>query len=390
MGSRLEPIRLVVHSIRDQGDVMAGSSSATSPTAAEPIEARAGQPAGADGRPLVVNVVPFSLAGWRWFEADTVGQIRWEFFGASPLTWPERKLRWSSLALTRGCHRAVRFARQERAKLLISHDPKTTYRCAEVNRRLKEPIPHLAWSFNFARLPTGLKRRLMTAAFRDVDRFVVFSTMERELYANYFDVPIDRFSMIHWAMGPLAMNPPDHPTISGDYICSLGGNARDYPTLMAAMALLPDIPLVAVVRPNNLQGLVVPPNVTVQTNIPFPDAINILNYSRFTVVPLVGSEVPCGHVTIVVAMQFGVTPSVTRSTGLDDYAIPDQTAITYKDHDANDLAQQIRRLWDDRALTANLGNNGRQFFADHCAEDVARSALADHLTRYGLLNQAKV
>ncbi len=157
---------------------------------------------------------------------------------------------------------------------------------------------------------------------------------------------------------------------------------------MAAMALVPDIPLVAVVRPNNLQGLTVPPNVAIRTNIPFPDAINILNYSRFTVVPLVGSEVPCGHVTIVVAMQFGVAPIVTRSTGLDDYAIADRTAVTYQAHDAADLARQIRRLWDDRPLARTLGDNGRQFFADHCAEGVARSALADQLTRYGLLKRA--
>ncbi len=181
-------------------------------TAARPV---AVAPAPGDGRPLVVNVVPFSIDGWRWFEADTADQIRWEFFGPAAQTWPERKLRWSSLALTRGCHRAVRFAHRAGAKLLISHDPKATYRCAEVNRRLAEPIPHLAWSFNFAALPKGIKRRLMTAAFRDVDRFIVFSTMERELYANYFDLPIDRFTMIHWAMGPLAMDPPDRPTIRG-------------------------------------------------------------------------------------------------------------------------------------------------------------------------------
>ena len=325
-----------------------------------------------DGRPLVVNVVPFNLEGWRWFEADTVDRVRWEFFGPSAMSWPERKLRWSSLALTRGCHRAVRFADREGARLLVSHDPKATYRCAEVNRRLKRPIPHLAWSFNFARLPTGLKRRLMTSAFRDVERFVTFSTMERELYANYFDIPIDRFTMIHWAMGPLAMDPPDRPQVAGDYICSLGGNARDYPTLMAAMAQLPDIPLVAVVRPDNLAGLAVPPNVTIRTNIPFAEACNILNFSRCTVVPLVGSEVPCGHVTIVVAMQFGVAPIVTRSTGLEDYAMPDRTALTYQVHDAGDLARQ-------------LGANGREFFAANCAEDVARTALAQQLARFGVL-----
>lgn len=363
---------------------MGGRDSGESATAVGLTGQGAG-PGPGGGRPLVVNVVPFTLDDWRWFEADTVDRVRWEFFGPSPLTWPERRLRWSSLALTRGCTRAVRYAAREGARLLVSHDPKATYRCAEVNRRLRRPIPHLAWSFNFARLPTGIKRRLMASAFRDVARFVTFSTMERELYSNYFDIPIDRFTMIHWAMGPLAMDPPDRPAVAGDYICSIGGNARDYPTLMAAMAQLPDIPLVAVVRPDNLRGLAVPPNVTVRTNIPFPEACNILNHSRFTVVPLVGSEVPCGHVTIVVAMQFGVAPIVTRSTGLDDYAIPDRTALTYRAHDAADLAGQIRRLWDDHDLARRLGDDGRRFFAENCAEDVARNALAHQLASFGVL-----
>ena len=36
--------------------------------------------------------------------------------------------------------------------------------------------------------------------------------------------------------------------------------------------------------------------------IPYPRAMNILQHSRFMVLPLKGSAVPCGHVTLVAAM----------------------------------------------------------------------------------------
>ena len=364
---------------------MVESNSGHSAIAARPVVPQSDPKV--DNRPLVVNVLPYEANGWRWFESATVDQIRWEFFFLTMTTWLHQRI-GSSLALTRVCAQAIWFAQRKRAKLLITHDPKATLRCGIVNRLARRRIPHLAWGFNFAALPRGIKKRLMTAAFRDVDRFIVFSTMERDLYAAYFQIPVEKFTMVHWAMSPMKVTSPDLPLVAGEYICSLGGNARDYPTLMAAMATLPDIPLVAVLRPENLQGLTVPPNVTIRTNIPFPEAANILSFSRFTVVPLVGSEVPCGHITMVVATQLGVAAIVTRSTGLDDYAIPDQTALTYRDHDPVDLASQIRRLWDDRALNQTLSANSRQFFQEHCTEDVMRDALADQLTHYGLLAQS--
>ena len=63
---------------------------------------------------------------------------------------------------------------------------------------------------------------------------------------------------------------------------------------MAAMARLPEIPLVAVLRPHNLEGVAVPPNVTVKMGVPLGDANNILMHSRFMAMPLVGTQIPAG------------------------------------------------------------------------------------------------
>ena len=199
------------------------------------------------------------------------------------------------------------------ARLLISVHPKVTYRCAEALRLSRRRVPHLAWSFNFAELPRGMKRSMMARAFGQVHCFIVHSTMERNLYAEAFGIPIERFEMMRWAVAPPEASHPDRPIVPGDYLCGLGGNARDYGTLMAAMARLPEFPLVAVLRPHNLEGVTVPPNVTVKMGVPLGDANNILMHSRFMALPLAGTQIPCGHVTVVAAMHLGKASIVTRS-----------------------------------------------------------------------------
>jgi hypothetical protein len=346
------------------------------------VEVSGATPGGA--LPLLVYVTGGREDDGLWFSRHYPG-VRWKAFNQPRQTWLERRIPKPNLTLVRSCWRASRYAIREDARLLISVDPKVTYRCGEVLRFSTKHVPHLAWSFNFAELPRGMKRKMMAHAFEQVDCFIVHSTMERSLYADVFKIPIDRFEMMRWAVGSPEVNHPDRPIVPGDYLCALGGNARDYGTLMDAMALLPEIPLVAILRPHNLEGITVPPNVTVKMGIPTGDANNILMHSRFMALPLVGTEIPCGHVTVVAAMHLGKAQIVTRSTGLDDYVMEDRNALTYEARSAEDLASKIRKLWDDPGLCQTLGENGRRFAAEYCSNDLARNTLTSKLRQYGML-----
>lgn len=336
--------------------------------------------------PMVVCATKFrDPSGWRWFESHYAGRLRWEFFHSVPANLLERRVTRPDLALTRSCWEAVRAARRNGAKMLITHDPHATARCAAFLRMTGAQIPHVAWSFNYARLPHGLKRRLMAASFARVDKFIVYSTMERTLYSEVFGLPPEKIDVLLWGVGEPQVERPDAPLESGDYLCAIGGNARDYPTLMAAMARLPDIPLVAVMRPENAAALTIPPNVRVRVNIPVAETNNILKYSRFMVLPLVGSEVPCGHVTLVSAMLLGRAFVITNSSGVHDYVQEDVNALTCAAFSPESLAARIRELWDDPGRCSRLGANGRRFAEAHCRED----AMVDHLDRvlneFGLL-----
>ncbi len=210
-------------------------------------------------------------------------------------------------------------------------------------------VPHVAWGFNYTTLPRGPLRGLMARSFTSVDRFITYSSMERSLYSGYFDIDPARIDVVLWGVGPPQVEPADQPLETGDYICALGGNARDYRTLFAAMARLPEIPLVAVLRPENVAGLEVPANVRLLHNIPGGAANNILRFSRFMVLPLAGSEVPCGHVTLVAAMHLGKTMVITNSEGVSDYVQDGVNSLLVPPGDAASLAERLRELWNDPA-----------------------------------------
>jgi len=325
-------------------------------------------------------------ARWRWL-APSLGEDRvdWRFFHAIPGNALERWVRRPDLALIHACYSSIRSISREGADLLVTHGPRAAYWCEFMAKRMRARAPHVVYSFNYDTLPTGLKRKLVSDAFQHVDQFVVYSTIEKQLYADYFGIPPERIDVKLWGVAPPQVADPSVPMEPGDYLCAIGGNRRDYKTLMAAVSRLPHVRLVAVVRPASLNGVEVPPNVSVRINLPFPKAMNILKHSRFMVLPLDASDVPCGHVTLVAAMYLGKGFLITNSTGVKDYVLDGVNAITCEARSPQALADAIALLWSHPDRCQQLGANGKDFAAQHCSEESMRDHLETMLCRRGLL-----
>jgi len=339
--------------------------------------------------PGIVNLSEMAPE-WNWVSASFPDTDRaWRHVSSQsfdlPLWFPRR----TTLIRVLAARQAVALL-GEGPSVLVTHGPRPAmYGALLAGRRLPH-MRHLAFSFNFTELPTGIARRLMARAFRSVERFVVFSGMERRLYANHFDLPVTRFDMLHWGVRAPDVDCNDPPIIKGKYICALGSQGRDYKTLLLAMRRLPRLKLVLVAAPDNLRDLAIPSNVTVMTNIPLAQAMNILVHSRCMVLPLKHNRVPCGHVSIVSAMHLGRTVIASSSSGLDDYITPQSTGLTFPAGDDVALAAAITTLQDDPALALKLGLNGKNFARQHCSEDntvgflrrfLLSAAAADNATR---------
>lgn len=315
---------------------------------------------------------------WRWIEgplADT--GLKFEFSRCIPRYFFERSAPLN-LARIRGALEAVRLAGRTDAKVVVAHGPTLAAWCAMFARVFRIPVPILAHSFNFTELPSRKKRRVFSWALSTIERFVVFSTVERDIYAKAFSLPAERFDVVLWGVRPPRVDEPGAPHEPGDYICAIGGNARDYRVLVEAARQLPQIRFVLVVRPESLRGLTVSANVTVRTNLPFGATMNVLLHSRFMVLPLIGSDVPCGHVTLVSAMHLGKAFIITESSGVRDYVRNEDNALTVTPGSVESLVSAIKRLWDDPSLCARLGESGKAFARRECTEE----RIVEHFRRW--------
>jgi len=274
-------------------------------------------------------------------------------------------------------------ARHE-ADLLVSHGPYTAYYVEAIGRGGRSGVPHLAFAFNFTDFPQGYRLRAMQRAFRTIDRLVVYSEMERGLYAERFGVPIDRFTFIRWGVAaPIAA--PQPRAVASRYVAALGGEARDFATLCDAARRLPHVAFVLIVRPSSLDGISVPENVTVHVNLPFAEAWSLVWHADAALIPLRSEQTPNGLVTLVGGMHLGKAQVVTDSAGLSDYVEDGKTALLVPARDGRAFAAAIERLIDEPDLRTEIGEQAKVFARKYCSEAVTVEGfrkLAVELTGY--------
>lgn len=335
-------------------------------------------------KPLIVCCSPDYGEDWRRLGPRLTGEAAaWEFYDDRPIYVWEKLFRRPNMGMLRACLNAVRRAAKEPARILITLDPRATFLCALFCRILRVRAGHYVFSFNFPELPIGLRHYLMRYAFRQVDSFMVHSSMERSLYSRYFDIPKERIQLRMWSIGPPAVF-PEYPLQEGRYVSSIGGNGRDYKTLLEAAHKLPHILFVLVVRPDSLAGLEIPANVKIIVNAPFGEAMNILRHSTLTVLPLSGSTVPCGHVTLVCAMHLARAVVVTDSAGIYDYVRSGYNGMLCEPFSSESMAQAIAKLWANPSEIARLSDNNHRFGSENCTEDKMSAALAVVLSSWNI------
>lgn len=313
----------------------------------------------------IICCTPDFGESWTWFAAElTDPAVQWFFVKEKAEFWWQSLIKRPNLSTLYAGWRTAFLARKKKAKLIVVHGARLALWCGIFCRLLGVKSECLVYSFNVPVPPSLWKRRLMVFAFKKIDHFLVHSTLEKELYQRCFSIPEEKILVRLWAMDPPDVH-PEEPLEAGEYVSAIGGNGRDYKTLFDASRLLPDIPIVSVVRPENLYGIEIPPNVRVHTNMPLSLTMNVLKHSRFTVIPLLGSEVPAGHVTIAAAMYLGRPIVATDSAGVRDYVIPGYNGLLCKMKDARSLATAIRDLWEDRKRSAAFGQNACRFAHEH-------------------------
>jgi glycosyltransferase involved in cell wall biosynthesis len=252
----------------------------------------------------------------------------------------ERRVRRPALARYRAAWEAV-----GKGEAVLSHMPRMTAAVADAMRLRRRPQPHLAFSFNFTDLPTGADLARFRRSLKCVDRFLVYSTFEQGLYPQLFSLPRERFVQCDWTQDIPDVDEASGPYTPGSYIVAIGGEGRDYETLVAAAARLPKLNFVIIARPRNDVGPI-PENVSLLTNVPAPKTWRIGVDSAFMVLPLKSRETCCGQITLVSGRQLGIPILATESAAISDY-VDGSTLVA--PGDVAQLADALEHMWVDRA-----------------------------------------
>lgn len=310
---------------------------------------------------------------WRWLEGSFgAPDFAWEHFTSYDQGWfsgdrPPRA--WFGRCLA--AYKAVRASERADRGVFVSHGPRpamyASWIAAMRGHRLQ---PHLVFSFNFTTLPSGRRRKQMTDAFRSIDRFAVYSSLEKDLYAEYFGIPGEKVDFIPFAVAPPRLDDTIVLPIAQPYVCAIGSQGRDYALLFAAARALPSVQFCVIAYSASIAGLDVPANVKVLQGVSFNFAAQVAANAEFMVLPLISGTTPCGHVTTVMAMQVNCPMIATDSIGLHDYLRDGDTAQLIEPRNLDAMVEAIRQGVEDPGRLIANGERAKAFTLQHCTENV--------------------
>jgi len=296
------------------------------------------------GRNLtLINIPELSSANDKFVELANYREAQWVRLSGVPRNMLERVIKRPKLSRYRGAFEAAMAARHADRPVIISHMPRMSASVNRICRLVSPQAKHIAFSFNFTDLPAASDRDYLVNSFRGIDRFIVYSEYEREVYAKYFGIPIERIRRVFWTQDAPPVELTQRRVFDQPYLCAIGGEGRDFHCLVEA-ARISRLPIAIVARPHSLLGLKLPDNVKVFSNLPLAETWGIAANSQGVVVPLLQPTTCCGQITIVSTMMLGLPLIASACHALDEYLGGDSVALTYRFGDPQDLANTMGQL----------------------------------------------
>lgn len=303
-----------------------------------------------------VLAAPFELSADQepWLTPWVDARHRFSFVGRNESNWHLKKRPVSGIDDWRNYERQMRDALHQRSGGgIITMFPQLAV-CAGFHKRISRGHwPHVAYWFN----TVGTSRRfagLARTALRDVDLFVVHNTSEIPVYAEWLDLPEERFRFV--PLQKQAIADPAESTASAPLIFATGSGERDYATFFAAVEGQP-WKVVCAPGKHAVAGLKVPSNVEITFDISLPEIRRLGQTAAVNVIPMRNSAAAAGTVTIVEALRLGAASVVTDRKGVGDYLTDGETALLVEPGNVEQLRDSIARLYDDTTFRSRISSN---------------------------------
>lgn len=225
-------------------------------------------------------------------------------------------------------------------------------------------------------------QRLKRAAFRFVAKrargVVAAAAAEADELAARFGLPREKVPFV-----------PLYATVSpeeaagaedGGFVFSGGRSWRDWKTLAAAADGV-ELPFVLAVGGDAEVPGNVPANVKVFREMPLAEYRERLRSARIVAVPLVPVARSTGQVALLEAMAYGKPIVASGVAGVADYVEDGRNALVVPPEDPAAMREAIRRLAEDGALRARLGEAARADASGRYAMEPYAGRLMDAVRR---------
>jgi glycosyltransferase involved in cell wall biosynthesis len=215
-----------------------------------------------------------------------------------------------------------------------------------------------------------------------LDRVLVYSTSEEGLAIGELGLPASGVERIYYHADERFFR-PGLASIEPDLICAAGQLLRDYDCLVDAVRDLPVRVQIAAGSPWIERPLqpkrALPANVT-WGKLDRYELRQLYARSALAVVPILQNHYQTGIATILEMMAMGKCVIATRTHGQTDTIVDGVTGIYVPPSDPSALQQAIRRMLDNPAQAAEMGQAARRFVEEKAGLDrfVARIVTAVH------------
>jgi hypothetical protein len=240
----------------------------------------------------------------------------------------------------------------------ITTFPQLAMTTALQKRLRRSRAPLVAWNFNLGALyggPKGFFAR--QAANGGIDAYIVHSLAEIDRYARWLRVPRELFHFV-----PLQR--PTEPVVleedeQSPFLLAMGSARRDYDLLCRVIGPL-GIPTTIVAAAHAVEGIAVPPNVTVMRGLTRNQCDELTQRARLCVVPVRNDETASGQVTLITSMMYGRATIATRCIGSEDYVEDRVDGWLIAPQSADEMRNAIVKLWGDAQTRRAMGDAARR------------------------------
>jgi len=253
--------------------------------------------------------------------------------------------------------------------LVIGYSSQSALPLAFLYRLFGRRTPLIVFDVETFGRPTGkIKLSIVKYGAKAISHVVYASTGQRYFYKNHIRHILNRSTHIPIGIGEYKKKLDFEQGRDSTNIIAIGkhGKAfRDWNTLMEGFAPFSDnIRLIIVgretINSDDLEGAKIPSNVEFYPYMPIDELGDLVEKSRFAILPLPERNQSLGQLSILFLMAMGKAVITSRVIGVADYLDQDKTGLFYSPGNADEMSLAIRKLLDNPDMAVRMGKEGHR------------------------------